>query len=200
LIKLGFPHYFYREKEINLSIMKLIVDDFKKVVITMQPYVDLAGGNGSGEPEINYNKICFNGIEKCNHPHEDHGIAWPSDDAGGIANPFKENVEKGDWFGGAELQKRTCGGNCSHETMLFERIKILEKWDKAEDGLYFEFCKTAFKPYDLAVISLLIIAKHYLKNKIRVSSDGTDEQWFDGKMLCQQELNYGLDFKLDTEE
>lgn len=181
--------------------MKQIVDDFNKIVIAINPYVDLAGGSGAGTPIISYNKICFNGREKCGHPKEDLGITWPSDDAGGIANPYKENVEAGSWFAGAQLQKRSCGGDCSHETMLFERIKTLEEWEKQkENGLYFDFCKTAFKPYDLAVIALLIIAKYYLKDKIEVSSDGTEGQWFDGKLLCQQELGYGLDFKLNKGE
>lgn len=166
----------------------------------MQLYVDLAGGDGKGTPIVSYNKICFNGCEKCGHPQDDLGITWPSDDAGGVANPFKEDAHKGDWFAGAQLQKRTCGGDCSHETMLFERVRTLDAYDKPnKKGLYFDFCKTAFKPYDLAVIALLIIAKHYLQNKIKVHSDGTEEQWFDGKLLCQQELGYGLDFKLDKE-
>jgi len=197
---MGFSHYWYREKEIEISVMKQIVDDFKKVVVIMSKYVDLAGGDGQGEPVITYNEICFNGREKCGHPNVDLGITWPSEDAGGIANPFKEDVKKGTWFAGAQLQKRTCGGDCSHETMMFERIMTLQDWDEPKDnGLYFNFCKTAFKPYDLAVISLLIIAKHYLKDKIKVRSDGEDEQWFDGKMLCQEELGYGLDFKLDKD-
>ena len=198
---MGFTHYWYREKEIELSTMKQIVDDFTKVVKVMQPYVDLADGLGRGTPVISYNKICFNGRNNCGHPRGELGIAWPSDDAGGVATAYKENVEAGDWFAGALLQKRSCGGRCSHETMMFERIMTLRSWDTPKDnGLYFMFCKTAFKPYDLAVISLLIIAKHYLKENVKVCSDGTDEQWFDGKMLCQQELGYGLDFQLPKGE
>jgi len=195
---MGYTHYWYIVKEIDLSIMKQIVDDFKKVLPILNKYVDLANGNGEGNPVISYNEICFNGRQECNHLKDELGIAWPSDDAGGIATPYKEDVKKGDWFAGVLLQKRTCGGNCAHESMMIERIKSLREWDSPkENGLYFDFCKTAFKPYDLAVITLLIIAKHYLKEKIKVSSDGTDAQWFDGKMLCQQELEYGLDFELN---
>jgi len=53
----------------------------------------------------------------------------------------------------------------SHETFYFSRI----------DGNGFYFCKTAEKPYDLAVTSFLIIAKHYLKDSLSFDSDGLDE-------------------------
>jgi len=197
---MGYTHYHYRQKEIDLPIMQKIVEDFTRVAVVIDPYVSLAGGHGIDKPVITLQAIVFNGQKKCGHPKEDLGITWPSDDAGGIANPFKEKAANGSWFAGAQLQKRSCGGDCSHETMAFERIMTLQKWDEPKaNGLYFEFCKTAFKPYDLAVIALLIIAKHYLKEKIVVLSDGTEEQWFDGKLLCNQVLGYGLDFTLDKD-
>jgi len=121
----------------------------------------------------------------------------------------------GTWFAGLKLRQRSCGGDCSHET--FSLPLEIEKgdWqkpigeishydqygkpiynDKEEVGLYFEFCKTAYKPYDLAVIICLIIAKHHLKEEIIVSSDGTVDQWKDGMLICQKILGYGLDFTL----
>jgi hypothetical protein len=121
----------------------------------------------------------------------------------------------GTWFAGLKLRQRSCGGDCSHET--FNLPLKLEKgdWrkpigeishydqygkpvynDKKEVGLYFEFCKTAYKPYDLAVIICLIIARHHLKEEIIVSSDGTVDQWKDGMLICQKILGYGLDFTL----
>jgi hypothetical protein len=66
-----------------------------------------------------------------------------------------------------------------------------------QNGLYFDFCKTAFRPYDMAVTACLVIAKHYLQDRIVVRSDGDDDQWQDAKWLCQIELGYGLDFHLD---
>ena len=122
----------------------------------------------------------------------------------------------GTWFAGLKLRQRSCSGDCSHET--FNLPVEIEKggWqkpigeishydqygnpvynDKEEIGLYFEFCKTAYKPYDLAVIICLIIAKHHLKEQIIVSSDGTLDQWKDGVLICQKILCYGLDFGLE---
>ena len=121
----------------------------------------------------------------------------------------------GTWFAGLKLSQRTCGGDCSHETFSLPLELEESDWrqpigkishydeydnpvynDKEEVGRYFEFCKTAYKPYDLAVIICLIIAKHYLKDGIIVSSDGTLEQWKDGMIICQKILGYGLDFTL----
>jgi hypothetical protein len=65
----------------------------------------------------------------------------------------------------------------------------------------FDFCKTARKPYDIAVVCALIIAKHHFKDDIKVSSDGDiDGEWIEGKEMCQDRLGYGKDFKLDEDE
>ena len=74
------------------------------------------------------------------------------------------------------------------------------EWDTPkENGLYFDCCKTAFRPYDLVVISFLIIAKHHLGDKFIVRSDGEDGHWFDGKFICQSELGYGLNYEINEE-
>jgi hypothetical protein len=121
----------------------------------------------------------------------------------------------GTWFGGLRLKHRSCGGNCSHETFNLPLEAEKDDWqkpigkisyydehgkpvynDKEDIGLYFDFCKTAYKPYDLAVIICLIIAKHHLEEEIIVSSDGRIDSWKDGMLICQKILGYGLDFAL----
>jgi len=121
----------------------------------------------------------------------------------------------GTWFAGLKLKHRSCGGDCSHETFDLplevekeDRQKPIDKishYDQCgepvynnpeEVGLYFAFCKTAYKPYDLAVIICLIIAKHHLKDEIIVTSDGTIDNLQDGMLICQKILGYGLDFTL----
>lgn len=161
--------------------------------------VQLADGLGNNKPILNSQEIIFNGNSKCGHRQDDNiVIPWPSDNAGGIANNWVEDVKSGDWFAGAEISKRTCNGDCHYETFMFNRIKEIRKYEEAKtNGLYFDSCKTAFRPYDLAVISFLIIAKHYLKDKIIVKSDGIDQHWFDGKMLCQMILGFGLEYIID---
>lgn len=121
----------------------------------------------------------------------------------------------GTWFAGLKLKARSCSGDCSHETFSLPLAMEKEDWQKPiekiayydangkpvyndpkEVGLYFNCCKTAYKPYDLAVIICLIIAKHHLGKAIQISSDGTQVQWQDGMVICQKILGYGLDFRL----
>jgi len=192
---MGYTHYWRREKEISRKAMRAIVDDFKKVLPELSKVIDLAGGDGKGKLTTTYELVSFNGRTKCNHPQKELFITWPSKNAGGIANPDEE-VKDGYWFGGAQLSKRACDGDCSHETCYFPRVIEVQEWQESQGGLYFECCKTAYKPYDLAVISFLIIAKHHLNGKLVISSDGTDGHWLDGKQLCQSVLGYGEDFKL----
>jgi len=75
----------------------------------------------------------------------------------------------------------------------------VEDWKTPkESGLYREYCKTAFRPYDLAVNAFLVIAKHYLGENLKVGSDGKVEHWIDAVQICQNAFGYGLeDFKLD---
>ena len=90
-------------------------------------------------------------------------------------------------------------GELSHETFCLEKTHEIQDWQKdmKKGELIFQFTKTARKPYDIAVTACLVIAKHHFGEKIRISSDGNDSEWNDGKQLCQEILGYGQDFKLD---
>ena len=107
---------------------------------------------------------------------------------------------KGNWYAGAELESRVCGGDCSHETFNLEQKREPSKYDQEDKGLLFGCTKTAYKPYDLAVNICLIIAKHHLKKQILIHSDGEMKDWEEGKQLCQHFLGYGSNFELDKEE
>jgi hypothetical protein len=50
----------------------------------------------------------------------------------------------------------------------------------------FSFCKTALRPYDVLVTAALCIAKHYLGDQIRVSTDGLPDEWKDGLLLARK--------------
>jgi len=197
----GYTHYWYRPKTIRKQEFESIVRDFKVLV----PYLakagcPLAGPRGEGEAVINKGEIAFNGPRACGHPKNSKiSIPWPTGDAGGIANPFKENAKTGTRYAGAEIRKRCCDGDCSYESFIFSRIRKPEKWEKVSEEGWFDFCKTAFRPYDLAVIAFLIVAKHHLGSKIRVRSDGTDGQWFDGKLFCQVYLGFGQDMAISED-
>ncbi|MFN3466712.1 MAG: hypothetical protein ACK4WF_03315 [Candidatus Brocadiales bacterium] len=194
---MGYTHHWYRQKEIDKGVFSAIVKDFRKLLPVLEKEgVKLAGSMGEGEPEITDDFVCFNGSRYCGHKKDEAVvIPWPTETAGGIAKNETENVKAGHWFAGVLLEKRTCNGDCSYEDFVFERMYEPTGWERPkEGGLYFSCCKTAFRPYDLAVTAFLVIAKHYLEDNIRVVSDGREAHWFDGKMLCQQELGYGLEY------
>jgi hypothetical protein len=78
-----------------------------------------------------------------------------------------------------------------HEAFVFNRDESTE--DKFDGD--FRFCKTARKPYNLAVQCALIIINHYAPD-VAVSSDGDLPQWADAQKLCQDMFGYGRDFTL----
>jgi hypothetical protein len=193
---MGYTHYWHREPEISAEVFKQIVADFKKLVPVLQENgVPLAGPFGKGKPKLTASLISFNGPEACGHPKNSSvSIPWPSSQAGGVA-PSNQAVD-GTWFAGATLESRCCNGDCSYETCYIERVMKPDGWQTPENGKYFSFCKTAFRPYDIAVTALLVVCKKHLGDAFVASSDGEDQHWFDGKMLCQTVLGYGLEFEL----
>ena len=205
---MGYTHYWYRKhKEIEQALFGNIASDFKKLTPVFGKLgITLADGHGESEPVIDDGLICFNGLRKCGHPVSyELGIAWPSQNAGGVANPWLEDVQSGSWFGGATIEKRTCSGNCSHETCWFPRIVLEDQQNRFDthptekngQGWHFNFCKTAYKPYDLAVTAFLVIAKHYLRENLWIQSDGETQHWADARILCEQFLKFGIGFELD---
>ncbi len=193
---MGYTHYWSRVKEIPQPIFDRIVADFRKTLPAIQAAeVALAGPDGSGEPVITTDEVAFNGVEHCGHPRVDLGVAWPTEEAKGVwhGNPQVETIAEWSDFG-ALLATRRCDGDCSHETFYFPRIA-----NDSEESLAWDFCKTAFKPYDLAVCVFLVIAKHYLDENMSVESDGTRENWADAIEICQTVLGYGQEFTLESE-
>lgn len=83
-----------------------------------------------------------------------------------------ESSDHNVWFNGFEDE--------GHETFVLYRA--------GSDG--FEFCKTARKPYDLAVTACLLVYKHHSPDTIKVSSDGDAEDWVEAKALTMKLFNY----------
>jgi len=213
---MGYTHYWYREKEISKPIFSRIVSDFRKLLPVFKVLdVKLGNGFGEGKPVINSREVIFNGLRNCGHPKNPNiVIPWPAPTVKPGVAPNAEKAVVGSWFAGVVLNQRVCDGDCSYETFYFPRVlpdseKPVQPvcYYRADGipvyndprcvGKYFQFCKTAFRPYDLAVTSFLVIAKHHLGERIIVRSDGTIAHWMDAVKLCQNVLGYGLDFELD---
>jgi len=67
-------------------------------------------------------------------------------------------------------------GDDSHETFLITKDKLPD----------YNFCKTAYKPYDVIVVAALLIASHYTDTTgWDVNSDGDKKDWADGFALAK---------------
>ncbi len=65
-------------------------------------------------------------------------------------------------------------GENAHETFYFD---VNDDY-RTGDGKSFAFCKTACKPYDAVVMKVLIVLKYFLRDELRVTSDGSfSEEW-----------------------
>lgn len=71
-------------------------------------------------------------------------------------------------------------GEASHETFMLDREPAfgvsywIDPVKEKKEGVYY-CCKTAYKPYDAAVVTLLAFARDLAPDKIKVFSDGGDE-------------------------
>jgi hypothetical protein len=196
---MGYSHKWSRKTELDKKKFTRVQEDFKTILHALEiKGIPLAGSMGNGQPTVDNEKIAFNGVEKCGHKVQNLGITWPSDSACCVSEDGKADVD-GSWFAGAQLGSRCCGGDCSHESFVLPRVFTLPEWrlEPNEKGLHFDFCKTAYKPYDIAVTACLIIAKHHLGNDIEVRSDGEEKDWIDAMLLCEENLGYGNEFRLD---
>ncbi|HTW62180.1 MAG TPA: hypothetical protein VMD55_10275 [Terracidiphilus sp.] len=196
---MGYCHYWEIEPEIDQDLFSLVVADLQRIVLALDDLgVRLAGPLGEGLPEIDNDHIAFNGLWHCGHAKsEEIVIPFPTQDAAGVGS--SADAVEGSYFGmGTLLKYRACDGNCSYET--FRLLRRCDDRAKVANGRYADSCKTGFRPYDLAVQCVLLISKHYLKDRIRVWSGGTDFHWNDARRLCYLQLNYPLvQYRIDRD-
>jgi hypothetical protein len=76
------------------------------------------------------------------------------------------------------------GRDLAHETFYWAGIPTQSEWRKDEPD-FFEFCKTAYKPYDAVVTAILIRAKSIYGSCVRISSDGEWHEWQAGRDMYE---------------
>lgn len=90
------------------------------------------------------------------------GIVLMSDDSTGVLiNKNRVNIN-------GDATK-----DLDHETFYLQRAKLAD----------FNFCKTAAKPYDLVVCSLLLLANEHSNGSYNISSDGDVNDWQESMKL-----------------
>lgn len=82
-------------------------------------------------------------------------------------------IQIDDQKGGAPIanEEKIFFNGCGFEDADHETFVLTKKAQS------YEFCKTARKPYDLAVQCTLLIAKHHAPDRITIASDGDPEEW-----------------------
>lgn len=84
-----------------------------------------------------------------------------------------------------------------HETFFMTRKKPEpQPWESAGS---FDFCKTARKPYDLAVCLTLLVCVHHAPDSIKVGSDGDwDGDWLESRQAFK--AIFGIEAECPFEE
>ena len=140
---MGYTRNWYRLQIIAASTFNAISQDFQKVLPALHGAGSpIANAYGLEEPEVTAEHIRFNGVRHCGHAkNPEVRLPWPGTGASGIGD--NSSILSG------TLPHRTCNGDCSYESVWFDRC--MDEEDRDENGLSGGFCKTAYRPYDLAL-------------------------------------------------
>ena len=196
---MGFTHMWYTQKTINEKKFNIITHDVLKILPTIKKLgIPIAGPNGINEPIINDEQIVLNGKKNCGHTQQNIIMPWPTSDAKGVGNlNYNRSTTDHHSWPGTVLHSRICNGSCMYEPFILNRIhpKRPSTMDKGTVNQlpYFSSCKTGFRPYDIIVMVILIIAKHHLRDMISIKTDGLIDHWSDGIILTKHFLQYELD-------
>jgi len=198
---MGYTHYWYRVPKLDKKIFKLAVADCKKICEVLS--IPLGDARGEGEPVFNDDKVCFNGNVVSKGFRTDEGIIpWPTDDAKSFATMDDPASREGSWFAESFLNSRSVNEDedGSYETFAILQTTKPHEWCRIEAKLIFDFCKTAFRPYDLNVQCCLLVFKHHFPKDFFIDSDGKQDQWQEVIDFCLIHLGYLDDFNLDADK
>lgn len=164
---MGYTHYFAYDPnaEAFTRAWPQMVDDARAITSYVQKdlRIKLAGGEGTGTPELTERWICLNGSAARHLDHETLLID---------AQPWRT------WDENAAL------GFADWARMQWERFTT--------EGFVWSFCKTARKPYDIAVTTILLRCAHIAPDAFVIDSDGAWEQeWQHGASHWQPDCESG---------
>jgi hypothetical protein len=86
----------------------------------------------------------------------------------------------------AEYRKYYSKYDGSHETLCIDRVFTNEYRSADERGWLFDCTKTAQKPYDIAVVAILVLFASHFPEACSLSSDGDAEEWYAGRDLARE--------------
>ena len=164
---MGYTHYWHRPENLDPRRYTRFREDVAKLLASLPEHTGSAGG----------------------YYTDDDLIVCGSD---GTGDPIITD-ELVSFNGNAPVAGDADTGDLSHETFYVPRVYEPQDWQRPDrQGRYFDFCKTARKPYDMAVTAALIaLHYHFPTPEVEISSDGTAEDWQQGLAFCRATLGYG---------
>lgn len=101
---------------------------------------------------------------------------------------WKQFLDGAVWIVGTATDAGIAIANDSAENAIFINgvaEGAHETFGITKKDIGFNFCKTAEKPYDTVVTALLILLKEILGSEVKITSDGTWEDWQGGQLLYE---------------
>lgn len=159
---MGYTHYFHHTRRFTNAQWAEVMTDLNRIAATARAEgITLADGFGESELPAKGSESVTDGPRYLPDQRDESGEKFVS-------------------FNGL--------GEDGHETfILFQnRAPLLPHQDKARRG--WDFCKTARKPYDVAVTACLCYLESVYPGQISAESDGAAEDWQDGLALARRAL------------
>lgn len=158
---MGYTHYFAYDPNADSFVQTWpqMVTDAALIATHVEESlgVRLAGGFGDGAPELSERRIWLNGTRSGDLHHETL-----------LIDP---------------APRKTCDEHEPQELPDLTRCDLARFEDRA---FLTGFCKTARKPYDIAVTSILLRCRHLAPDAFVIDSDGAWElEWQSGAMHWQ---------------
>ena len=202
---MGYTHYYYVSSYYKQEAWDSLLKDVKKLLVLPIPKVCAVGD----KPPYEYENFDINNL-------------------GDLINSDKRSREDGQYnIDETEISFNGIG-QLSHEQFhiyqrmppdVFERQEEFAKRFAVPPGVgataadrvrekggttilhpYFEFTKTARKPYDIVVQCCLILAKKHFGKEIAISSDGAKDDWTDAINIIEKNFGYKVKTRWSRDE
>lgn len=192
---MAYGHQWLRSRCLDPSRFEQAIRDCKQICDALP--IPLGNRDGKGEPVFTPTEICLNGFFSCpDVSNSGDGFIFPSAWSESVA-PFVVSPINGEYASGLTASARcvNSAGDGSFEPFLIKQS--LGKKTEPNNDFVLEYCRTNYRPYDLAVQCCLIIFNHYHGDQFIVRSDGCEDHWYEASNDCQAVLGYGLEFSLE---
>ncbi len=166
---MGYTHYFAYDPTAHsfLGAWPRMVADARLIAwhVRCSLEIPLANGVGEGKPELTERRVWLNGPNEDDLGHETFRID---------PTPWKLSVS----------DKEAAAGHAA------QADRGRADFDRC--GFITGFCKTARKPYDIAVTSILLRCRHLAPDAFLIASDGAWQfEWHHGAMHWHQGCRTG---------